>query len=283
MKKILLSLATIAIVGIAATGLTVSFYGDTETSTGNTFTAGSVELKVDSTSHYNYMVCTGDGTACDGSWQQKDLENGVDKFFNFTDIKPGDHGEDTISLHVIDNDAWGRFLLDNVLDQDNTCTVPEQVAENDQCVEPDGDGEVDENLNWHIWLDQGSEPGFQCGNPELQTECSDTEEGNNIQDADEPTIYDGTIGGFGPFDLKDILIAAYDASCTEGPSADGHDDYGLCHGLASDGRMVGSTTYYFGLAWELPIETGNEVQSDSFTADMIFQVEQFRNNPNPFD
>jgi len=63
----------------------------------------------------------------------------------------------------------------------------------------------------------------------------------------------------------------------------GHNDYGLCHGLARDGRMVGSTTYYFGLAWNLDLDgTGNEVQTDEYTADLTFRVEQHRNNPNPF-
>lgn len=47
MKKILLSLAIILVVGGIAWGATRSFYNDTETSTGNIFTAGSIDLKVD--------------------------------------------------------------------------------------------------------------------------------------------------------------------------------------------------------------------------------------------
>ena len=315
MKKILLSLATIAIVGIAATGLTVSFYGDTETSTGNTFTAGSLDLKVDSHSYYNGMECTGEGgwqipdfnpenvfgdpvgfpeagSNCDGSWQQKDL-TGVDKFFNFDDIKPGDHGEDTISLHVIDNDAWGRFTLGGVVDSENGCTGPEQIAENGECV-GDGQGQIGSTLLWTAWLDQGATPGFQCGDPNTggpKAKCAaDPTEGDNIYQADTegPLIWDNTlIGNTGPFDLKDVLSAAYTLYCADPNdhdpgAADGHDNYSFCHGLAQDGRMVGSTTYYFGLAWSLPLATGNEVQTDSYTADMTFQVEQMRNNTDPF-
>ena len=324
MKKILLSLATIAIVGIAATGLTVSFYGDTETSTGNTFTAGSVELKVDSQSHYNGMDCVPDGsdgywwqnttdendfgtpvgfpeagTACDGTWAQSDVTGSLLKYFNFTDIKPGDHGEDTISLHVIDNDAWGQFEFVPTRDADNTCTGPETIAEdanhNDTiCDESTGDGEVDENLYFTGWLDQGQVPGFQCGNPEFgdgaHAKCeADPTEGDNVyQDYEGPKFWDNTlIGNTGPFDLKTVLSAAYALYCAEPNdhdpgAADGHDNYGFCHGLASDGRMVGSTTYYFGLKWNMPLATGNEVQSDEYTADMTFRVEQFRNNSTPF-
>jgi len=46
MKKILFSLLTIALVGGAAAGATKAYFSDTETSTGNTFTAGTLDLKV---------------------------------------------------------------------------------------------------------------------------------------------------------------------------------------------------------------------------------------------
>jgi predicted ribosomally synthesized peptide with SipW-like signal peptide len=46
MKKILLSVATIAVVGALAAGATTAWFSDTETSTGNTFTAGTLDLAV---------------------------------------------------------------------------------------------------------------------------------------------------------------------------------------------------------------------------------------------
>ena len=48
MKKILLSLGTIVIVGALVLGATGAFFSDTETSVGNTFTAGAIDFKVDS-------------------------------------------------------------------------------------------------------------------------------------------------------------------------------------------------------------------------------------------
>ncbi len=76
------------------------------------------------------------------------------------------------------------------------------------------------------------------------------------------------------------LAAAYVAhGCT---IPDGHTNYTLCNGLAQDGRMAASTTYYFGIGWNLPIATGNEAQTDIFEADIKFEVEQHRNNPTPF-
>ncbi|MBI5405909.1 hypothetical protein HY972_02640 [Candidatus Kaiserbacteria bacterium] len=58
MNKILLSAGTIAVVAALAVGGTIAFYADTETSTGNIFTAGSIDLKVDHTKQtYNGVDC----------------------------------------------------------------------------------------------------------------------------------------------------------------------------------------------------------------------------------
>ena len=58
MKKILLSAGTIVVVAALAVGGTIAFYADTETSTGNIFTAGSIDLTVDHTkASYNGEEC----------------------------------------------------------------------------------------------------------------------------------------------------------------------------------------------------------------------------------
>ncbi len=310
-RRLTLSLAALGVVGALAGGATVAFYGDVERSTGNTFTAGGVDLRVDSVSHYNNMICTdvstssnpvyewrpevgfspaGDhypvtGTACTGTWNESNLVVGVHKFFNFLDLKPGDFGEDTISLHVYDNPAWGRFEIANVVDADNDCTEPEQGAEDGSCTDPDGNGEIDNYLTFTGWVDQGATPGFQCGEagPDNAMCEEDPTEGDNIyQQAEGPKFWDQElVSEINTFDLAPVLASAYDLmSCTD---TDGDTAYSNCHGFAEDGRMVPSVTYYFGLAWDLPLQgTGNDAQTDSFGADMIFRVEQHRNNPNPF-
>src|SRR3989338_10415158 len=146
-RKILLSSVVVVAAAAAVVGATTAFFSDTETSTGNVFTAGSIDIKVDSDCHYwNYV---GDVEGADengyvdvgcgkvgangvgvGQWSENDLEDGVHKFFSFNDLKPGDKGEDTISLHVYDNDAWGRVLMTLGGSLDNTCTEPEGSAEN---------------------------------------------------------------------------------------------------------------------------------------------------------
>ena len=45
-KKIIVSLAVIGVVAAIAVGGTVAYFSDTETSTGNTFTAGTIDIAV---------------------------------------------------------------------------------------------------------------------------------------------------------------------------------------------------------------------------------------------
>ena len=59
MNRLFTGIATIALVGVVVAGATVAFYNDTETSTGNIFTAGSIDLKVDHLKQsYNGEDCT---------------------------------------------------------------------------------------------------------------------------------------------------------------------------------------------------------------------------------
>jgi len=93
-------------------------------------------------------------------------------------------------------------------------------------------------------------------------------------------VPDGGIPGV-VYDLWGTFADAYAAYCVDSQyEEDGHNSYGKCHGLALDGRMVGSTTYYFGVEWDIPGATGNEVQSDKLESDFSFEVVQHRNNPN---
>src|SRR3989338_4789919 len=203
MKKIYLSLVVVVAATAVVVGATTAFFSDTETSTGNVFTAGSIDLKVDSDCHYyNYIGgdsgpnqdgwvdvgCTendleGAAGYQNGNWSETDL--GAHKFFKFSDLKPGDKGEDTISLHVYDNDAWGRVLMDLTQDWDNSCTEPEEEATGDNCtvISPEntlnGAGELLEAMlpGFSMWLDQGEVPGFQNENS--------VEWGNNLDFVDE--------------------------------------------------------------------------------------------------
>ena len=105
MKKILMSLGVIVAVGAIVAGATGAFFSDSETSVGNTFTAGDIDLQIDNESYaIDYNIPGYDNpvgalvASTHTSWELTDLT--IEKFFDFVDLKPGDMGEDTISIHV---------------------------------------------------------------------------------------------------------------------------------------------------------------------------------------
>jgi predicted ribosomally synthesized peptide with SipW-like signal peptide len=168
MKKIILSLSILAAVGAVVVAGTSALFSDTETSTGNTFTAGAIDLKVDSQCSYNGVA----SSEC-GLWKLKDLVPTSDKFFNFSDVKPGDYGENTISLHVINNDAWVCAEVVNLTSDDNGLTEPESVVDTTGGA---GEGELQNTMVWTVWRDDGTGGGVA---------------GDNIQNGTEQTLATG--------------------------------------------------------------------------------------------
>lgn len=293
MQRILLSLGMIVFVGALAAGATGAFFSDTETSTGNVFTAGDIDLQIDSEQHYNGNICTlGDhdddaqtvdtyawvgqsaypvpGTACDGTWAMTDLGL-THKFFNFDDVKPGDEGEDTISIHVGSNPAWMCVDITTTANDDLTCTEPESTDEgvgicSNSLPSATFDGDLAQNLNFFAWLDDGATDGFQG--------VSDVTEGDNIWQDGELPLFSNVIGP-----MSDTI---------------GGKTYALADSTTGFGPVPAGLTQYIGLAWCAGAFTApapgtllcdgasmdNKAQTDSAVADITFRVEQARNNAN---
>jgi len=232
-KKLIISLSIIGIIATIAIGGTIAYFSDTEISTDNTFIAGKLDLLVDSDCTYNGEVqefCT---------WNEKNLEG--DLFFNFDDVKPGDWGEDTVSLHIVDNDAWACATLGPLTNNDNDCNDPEDRVDG-TCGNPGiGEGELGDNLYFTIWAD------YDC---------------NNILDGEEFPLTEGSANG-DPWNGVTWVIA---------------DSTGNVFNPAG-GPLVGDATYCLGMAWSVPSDVGNVIQSDSLSGDISFYVEQARNNP----
>jgi len=152
MKKILTSLLVIGIVGVGAFGASRAFFSDTETSSGNVLAAGAIDLLIDNTSYRTNSAGTALEASEETSWSLRDLT--VEKFFNFFDLKPGDEGENTISLHVNNNDAYACAHVAISQDIDNGFTDPE-----DEMFAGAGDGtstgDLDEELYFVFWGDDG--------------------------------------------------------------------------------------------------------------------------------
>src|SRR3989344_8344985 len=157
--KVLLSGAMILAAAAVVIGATFAFFSDTETSVDNTFVAGEIDLKIDNESYaLDSNILDFQGTpagvlvaSLGTSWSTTDLT--TQKFFDFEDLKPGDYGEDTISIEVGSNDAWMCAAAQVTQDTDETCTDPEN-ADDPTCLAPDN-GELDEDVNFAFWKDDG--------------------------------------------------------------------------------------------------------------------------------
>ena len=240
-KKILISLSVIAAVAAIAIGGTVAYFSDTETSTGNTFTAGTLDLVLD----------------IDGEPYTPPTP-----IFEKIDMKPGDHGEETLSAHVT-NDACGFLTLTLDEDKDNNCIEPEFVDE-PGCV-AEGTGELNDEVMWVIWRDEGIVKGWNCPDFKPGLLCVDAIN-NPIDLAEGDNIYQ-------PVD-------SYEGVLTYGPLVE-REDWGF-------GKIVASDVHYYGFAWcfgaiDLLTLTcngsgpKNEAQSDSFKATLTVKAEQWKN------
>ncbi|MEK7576511.1 MAG: TasA family protein [Patescibacteria group bacterium] len=148
MKQILFSLGVIGAVSALAVGGSGAFFTDAETSTGNTFTAGTIDLKIDNSSWYNGVF------QADLSWAPSDLAGKL--FFNFKDLKPGDWSEDTISLHVDNNDSWVCANVKLTKNDDVSTNEPElQAGDVAEDATNNWDGELGKELKFVFWADDG--------------------------------------------------------------------------------------------------------------------------------
>lgn len=272
LSRIILGLILIIGAGGALAGATSAFFSDTETSTGNTFTAGDIDLKIDNESYYNGVLNQGT------TWTLTDLT--IEKFFDFDDVKPADYGEDTISIHVETNDAYLCANVTLTSDDDNTQTEPEALDD------PNGlaAAELADEVNFIWWADDG----------------------DNVLESDENVISQGPIGALtlnSPFtvSLADSVSNIWNPGNAPGPIAGG-DDYFIgkawCFGAIgaspitqdNSGALMSPAGNNNGNGTAGEPEDGgitcdgsglgNEAQTDSLTADVSFEAVQSRNNPN---
>lgn len=243
-RKIIISLGAIAVIAAIAIGATTAYFSNTETSSGNAFIAGAVDLKIDNTCHYNGRECkldessdkyfwTGTSEECFCTWKLMDLKGKA--IFNFTDVKPGDGGESTISLHVDSNPAWICAEISRVAQNENGCNAPE--AKTDQtCGNPGpNEGELWDVLKFNVWMDNG-ERDHKC---------------NNRKDDDET-----------------YLVKNANAANLKWPIADSQ----------IGGVPIKDTC--IGVSWSVPSVIGNIIQGDSVTGDIVFNAYQGRHNDN---
>ncbi len=287
-SRILLALLLIIGAGGALAGGTTAFFSDTETSSGNMFTAGDIDLKIDNDSYYNGNRCTNvgneeapdyqwvgeaafpvAGTPCDTSFPASDLDNGL-LFFNFTDIKPSDDGEDTISIHAGTNEAYACLDMALTSNDDISSNEPELG---------DGDAPEDENNTWDGELAQTLQMFWWA------------DDGDNVYEIGEGALTDGVQTVEDMFGGDQQVFTATLADADENI-------------WGEDGGIPGNQTRYIAKAWcfgdlamnALPNDAGtgpqdrpgfftcdgsaldNTTQTDGITLDVAFRAIQARHN-----
>lgn len=259
----------IVFVGGLVVGATGAFFSDTETSTGNTFAAGELDLTIDNTSygfdwnnpHLDRTPTGVWGPNTANSWQLSNLTNQL--FFSFDDLKPGDYGEDTISLHV-QNDAWACMAFDLTGTPENGQNEPELDVP-DLTVGAD-EGELQNYLSFLFWHDDGDNV-FEEGEVVIEDlsglpgsaftgewlTLADSETGNPIKaHIEDDADYIGKGWCFGEMERTPERPAQNSTGPTPGNT-----------GFECDGAG-----------------DHNIAQTDGIVVDVEFYAEQSRNNPN---
>jgi hypothetical protein len=246
-KKILTSaIFILAFLALGAAPAEATFFGDCgwsfwKPSCWNTFAKKKLDLQIDFAGYYNKPV---DGHPNAGFWRPQDLT--CQDFFNFDDIKPGDWGEGTISLHLKNQDAWGCLYIRPKKNDDKSSNEPELLEDEKNLPRDIWDGELAENMKLRIWADICKISPAKIGDNIYQENC-------------DRLLYDATA----PISSLKLTLA---------DSAQKNIFTGKMESIKKN------KDYFVGVDWHIPGSVGNIIQSDSYKADITFYVEQAEGN-----
>jgi predicted ribosomally synthesized peptide with SipW-like signal peptide len=83
----------------------------------------------------------------------------MDTLVQFTDVKPGDAGEITFSLHLCDNPGYLWMQADNISESGGVGTEPELI------VDPDNLGDLGDAINARLWYDEDCDNVYDPAEP----------------------------------------------------------------------------------------------------------------------
>jgi len=137
-KKILVSVMVIALASALIGGGVYAVFSDTEDSTGNTFTAGTLNLTAD---------VTGGGTV---SGTVTPGDDGVNEYITLSDLKPGDSGTVTWTCTNIGTLAGTLTIASTLAADENTLTEPETSATPADTGDDDDGADLDSELDDYV-------------------------------------------------------------------------------------------------------------------------------------
>lgn len=142
MKKVLFSLAALALViGMVGAG-TFAYFSDTETSNDNTFLAGRLDLTLNGKNGENVVL------------------------FNVSNLRPGNQPKATYTINNVGT-IDGYLDIENITVQsyENNCIEPEIQDGDTSCGDGADQGELDDVLHLRMFLDYNGDGWISQGEP----------------------------------------------------------------------------------------------------------------------
>ncbi|OYR59347.1 choice-of-anchor W domain-containing protein [Halorubrum halodurans] len=238
-------LGGLGMIGVASAGAglgTTAYFSDEEGFTGNRLEAGTLDLLVDYEASYD-----SDGAVenmADVAMGTQDGEP-AGMFYDLDDVKPGDSGHVEFCFRIVDNPSY-MWACADLSQTENGMNEPEMAVDDTSDLGELGDA-IDARLVY----------------------C-ERDDGELIEGAE---IVSGS--------LVDVIAAV-----TGGVPLDGEGMPGMAPGDQAEYADVvepdEGEAYITGpcvcLFWNVPIEVGNEIQSDTLTMDFEFHAIQSRHN-----
>jgi len=268
-RKALLGLGTIGAAGAGAGLGTSALFSDEESFTNNQIVAGELDLIVD----YWTSVDSADASAAidEGQANNGTIQGDVSAQYVLGDVKPGDGGFLVFCPKIIDNPAWLWAGSSGLTDFENGYTEPELDADPDAddstAVDDDdpgeGEGELSESILVSVSYCEYEEPDGYDGPYDDPREDPENYFGRELNNPDDYT-------------LADLILDLQTGFLLDG---DDETDGTQAYPASEDSDTQAGPCIC--IEWEVPIDVGNEIQSDSLDFDIQFAAEQERNNPDP--
>jgi predicted ribosomally synthesized peptide with SipW-like signal peptide len=267
-KKLSLSrrqaLGGLGAIGLAGAGAglgTSALFSDEESFVDNMIEAGTLDLVVD------FYTSRDQGSfASDSQSGEVNGDGATEYTYNVVDLKPGDSGTLAFCPKIVDNPGWLWIGSENgVTDYENGQTEPEE--------------DVDATTGGN--LDNGTNDGAGAGelSDEIEVTVSYAESISYDSAADEITCNDTReLNNPDDYTLADLAKDLESGFPLDGDEPNGDDDFTAYPGSDGADDQQGPCIC---IEWEVPLDVGNEIQSDALELAFKFEAEQERNNPDP--
>jgi predicted ribosomally synthesized peptide with SipW-like signal peptide len=282
-RKVLAGMGAVGLASVGAGLGTSALFSDTESFEGNSITAGTLDMSV-----------TGTVVAASSYWTQQPNFLGASATADgepvvgiaADDVKPGDWAIICFDIGNETNPGYVQISVPGGVENTGGANPePEQDAEGDA----NNDADLGDAMLASLWQSysgptDGSPGGMKTDLAGLDGWTNDeggafvaspyadvaqddflaSDYGQTVQpDMDYPTVNE-----FGNFLSSGQLVKKND---------------GTPFFVTNDGSDFGDGAARFCLLLEIPAAVGNEIQGDSLRFDLVFETEQVRNNPTPFD